>query len=603
MQESNIDYKNSTALGRIFAEAREERGITQAAVAENLLTQRAISNFEQKGEVPNRLVLNVLIQRIGWNADCFITLLTRQEYEYLSWREDIIGSIQDGTVRAEEFESEMALSRSIHGVLQEQFADFWRGYVQNDIGLMKKAIALTVSGYPGAISAEVCVSTEEITYILLCIEKHLSLKPEEWREEQEVLESLLIYAEERLQEDERVKVYGKLACLYGRHMQDVDSNDKLAIYKKALELQRRQAYLYNLRDVLNGLLGEAERLGQKLPEEYERYLDALAKIQEELKIEENSPVHVVSCQEYYLLHEVLKDYRREKQVRVQEIADRVCSEKTYRALENGRRSAQRGTYELLAEMLDIPFGVYSSDIVTDKYSDLKLLQEYKTLSRQQKEDEAMEELENLEKSLAKKMEIVQNRQFIDGAKIVTLILKRQISPSEYRDKIEQLIQLAIPGWTVDYAPRFYTRQEMKLVYYDAIAYRRLEEYDTALKLLENLWERLENSGIDKLHRLDEVLLILALWKDLLTDVEKYDAAFEKAREGCFCCFASGKGHKLDRFVYELGWCLEKLNPALNAEQKRERCAWYFKCALSISQLFYLEEDQSVIERYIRKRNY
>ena len=48
MQESNIDYKNSTALGRIFAEAREERGITQAAVAENLLTQRAISNFSRR---------------------------------------------------------------------------------------------------------------------------------------------------------------------------------------------------------------------------------------------------------------------------------------------------------------------------------------------------------------------------------------------------------------------------------------------------------------------------------------------------------------------------------------------------------------------------
>ena len=54
------------------------------------MSQRALSNFETQGELPNRLVLNAIVQRIGNHPDCFVTMLSRQEYEYLLWRRDMV---------------------------------------------------------------------------------------------------------------------------------------------------------------------------------------------------------------------------------------------------------------------------------------------------------------------------------------------------------------------------------------------------------------------------------------------------------------------------------------------------------------------------------
>ena len=86
------------ALGNMFMQMREARGLTQAAVAENLMSQRALSNFETQGELPNRLVLNAIVQRIGNHPDCFVTMLSRQEYEYLLWRRDMVKAIWENTL-------------------------------------------------------------------------------------------------------------------------------------------------------------------------------------------------------------------------------------------------------------------------------------------------------------------------------------------------------------------------------------------------------------------------------------------------------------------------------------------------------------------------
>ena len=66
--ESETNYRVSRmgkydALGNMFMQMREARGLTQAAVAENLMSQRALSNFETQGELPNRLVLNAIVRR------------------------------------------------------------------------------------------------------------------------------------------------------------------------------------------------------------------------------------------------------------------------------------------------------------------------------------------------------------------------------------------------------------------------------------------------------------------------------------------------------------------------------------------------------------
>lgn len=79
-------------------------------------------------------------------------------------------AIANGTVSDKEWQCDIAKSRTIHEVLQSQFTEFWEGYCNRNVEQMSKAIALTITGYPQELSMDICISTEEITYILLCME-------------------------------------------------------------------------------------------------------------------------------------------------------------------------------------------------------------------------------------------------------------------------------------------------------------------------------------------------------------------------------------------------------------------------------------------------
>ncbi len=207
--------RNGKGFGKLIADMRRAKGFTQEALEENLLTGRAISNLENRGELPDWLVFDMLVRRLGASTQLFMTMLSEGEYEYLCWKEDMLKKIEDGSIRREDWDSEMAHSREFHEALQGQFVEFWKGYMQADFQLMVRAIARTVRGYPKPLSEEQCVSSEEITYMLLSMEKLLETRPQQWEKVRAILVSIIRYMEVNISEEERVNGYAKDVCLYG----------------------------------------------------------------------------------------------------------------------------------------------------------------------------------------------------------------------------------------------------------------------------------------------------------------------------------------------------------------------------------------------------
>ena len=600
--ESETNHKVSRmgkydALGNMFMQMREARGLTQAAVAENLMSQRALSNFETQGELPNRLVFNAIVQRIGNHPDCFVTMLSRQEYEYLLWRRDMVKAIWENTLNEQDWECEMARDRSIHGVLQEQFVSFWKGYIVGNVEQMKYAIALTVTDFPRELSLDTCVSTEEISYMLLYLEKKHELATI-GHAEQVLLISILSYIEEKLEPEEQIKVYGRAVCVLGEYMDMVNANSKVLYYKKALRLQRRMGSLTEIDRILQGVIDQSEVLGQPVDQEYRDELWAIRTVKEDFHISKSWVMSLCMHQEYYLLNEVLKNYRMERKIPVREIGEQACSEKTYRALENGKRSANKGTYELLADMMEIPFNIYSADIVTDRYEDLLLVERIKRRLRQQKYEEGHRIRKELEESFGEKVAIKQNLQFIKSMADAELYDTKQITAREYQKRVEDTIRITIPQWSIDYETHFYTRREMILVYYEIRAFRGMGDTQTALKLVRKLWKQLMDSEVDIAYRREEAVLILAIWKNLLTDEGRYEEALEIAKEGILFCFQSDRGDKLGDFVFELGWILNQPNYHTEIEYRKEIRMKYLRCSLYISRLFFRMSNVKIIEDYI-----
>lgn len=591
--------RQDQSFGRLFTEMRKARGITQDALTENLMTQRGISRLEQNGILPGALVLDVLLQRLGASSQFFLAMLSQHEYEYLCWKKEILTKIENGTICSEDWDSPMARSRCIHEGLQGQFADFWKGYMQCDTDLMDRAIARTVTGYPKPLSDRQCLGTEEICYILLGMERRLSACPGQWGAVKPTLQSVLCYIETNTPAEERTRVYARAVCLYGEYMADASPEEKIRYYRRALKLHRKQAVLTGLCDILRGLLRESEFLSPAERGEYERGLWALTWVKKEFQVEEPSLMHGKLDQEFCLLHEVLGAYRLERRLRVRDIDENVCSEKTYRALEAGKRVAKRGTYQALSDYMSIPLGSYNGEIISDSYCDLALAAEIKNLLHRQQDETALHKLNELEQRLGDKAQISLNAQFIASIRNIMLFEAGDITADEYQRRVEAAIRLTIPEWDIDYGTHFYTQREMTLVYYDAIIFRKKKDYDTAIRLLRMLWDQLEQSSVSLIHRSNEALLINTLWKDLLTDIKDYDGALEKVKIGVELSFATGNGAFLDVLTLEPGWIMNVREEDLSNDDKM-KCCDYFRNAFYISKLYGRKRSQKNIFNYCKQ---
>ena len=221
--------------------------------------------------------------------------------------------------------------------------------------------------------------------------------------DEKYLRSILRYIVENYEEHEMLKVLGKATCLYGSYAVNTESSEKILYYKKAVELQRKLGRLEGMEDLLRGLLRQYELTGQAPEEDYGSMLQALTSIRKELGINDKSFMAQEISSECVLLHEVLRDYRQERNLSVRQIDEKACSEKTYRALEKGKRGANHSTYDLLAELMDIQIGRYNADIVSDKYSDYKLAAELIAERQSQNRAKSMEMLDELEKAYNKSL--------------------------------------------------------------------------------------------------------------------------------------------------------------------------------------------------------
>lgn len=589
-------------MGNMFYQIRVDKGLTQEEVARNIISQKAVSKFEKIGDMPNFLVLRAMMQRMGESMDYFTTMLSKREYDYLAWRKEILKQIQENRVEESVWTCEMARDRTLNSNLQEQFLKFWNGYCNNDVELMKEAIFLTVEN-PATNSKKLQrMSTTEISYLLIYFEKKAELHKKLDEANLKLLSEIVKYLRESDENLEKVKVFGKAVCLYGTYV-SANSSQRLILYKEALELQRKLARLDGITDLLRGLLEQYNQLGIIEEENYSGMLEALISIEKEFGVSGNSFVVQGLNTEYVLLHEVLRSYRKERKLSVSEIDEHACSEKTYRALENGKRAANHSTYEILAELMDIRIGKYHADIISDKYSDYKLAGEIVVARQSQRQTESMLLINKLEKSLGELANLNVNKQFIIRWRNIQDFYDEKIGPMEFVEKVKKTIRLTIPHWDLNYGPHFYLKTELILVYYIAMAYRTMGKAKEALNIIEKVWNIYDTREVDAYFNMEESLLFLVFWKNLLTDCKEYEKALKLTVTGIKMCFSSGKGGKLNNFVYELGWNMERRSTGLSEKEKKAECMRYFQYAFSLCQLFHRKSDEKAVNKHCKENGY
>lgn len=580
-------------IGKIYKGIREAMGLSQEDVSAGLMSAKALSRFENDENYPNSYMMQILFERVGKSLRHFILMMSKVEYEYHLWRKDTVARI----VRGDSVHRVIYQGKHIDKKLHWQFCTFWQGFLDNDLEQMQEAIACTVRNYPDQLTMKNCLSMEEINYILLFIEKKLTVYPDKWQEEYSQIQFLLNYVERMFDSEEIVEIYGRAVYVFGTYMDTPDINEKILLYKKAIELKRRNFKIEGLDRLLEGILLEFQKINQQAPENYEQMLYMLRKIKTEFHIDNDTFWQTKATYEVYLLDEVLQIYRQEKNKAIKEIVQKCCSEKTYRALENGMRDANEGTLTVLFDELEIKLGTYNADIITDNYADLLLVDKIKMVEKRAMQSDELQLLEHLAQTLGEKAGYIQNKQFIECIRDIALFFDDKITAEQYQERLEHTLSYTISECCIDNTKHFLTRVEMMLMYYTAILSRKSGNSDKSLEIINALWEQLAQSKVRLEDRGQETAVLMVLRKDLYTDAFRFDEALKIATRGIEYCFNSGDASKLYNFLFEIGWIYNELAQEKNKFMKSQ-CRKYFEYALCISEMFYIERNTSVIRKYL-----
>lgn len=206
-------------IGSLIYRLRIGQGLGQEELCRGLCSKAALSRFETGERMPDRLLLNALMQRMGKAADQLATVLSADEYAYFVWKKQALNAVGQKDMIGLELllEKQEALTPKVNEVLQRQFyyrmkAVLAEGDPEKSIELQRKALMLTIPDLRAGHMQQNLISAEEMRIILVLAEQMLKAGQEE--EACRLLLEIAEYAQAHYGDrDVRVKIYPKAVKL------------------------------------------------------------------------------------------------------------------------------------------------------------------------------------------------------------------------------------------------------------------------------------------------------------------------------------------------------------------------------------------------------
>lgn len=577
---------NRQKMGELLTVLRIEKGIAQENLCMGLCTQSAYSKFERGVQIPDRLLLNALLQRMGKAPDKLAMVLSAEEYNYFRWKKEVLIAAGQNNMDVLEklLERKEAVQVTIHENLQKQFLYLMQAIVAEDkekdieksIALLERAAELTMPGIVQNGMQEYLVSIEEM-YVLLELSDML-LKVERIEEAGRLLLEIVEYADKKYDDYEaKVKVYPKAAkLLYPILLEKEQECEAMNLCRKAVELLCWQGILYDLTELLTGYLVCSEKF--PVTEDrirYEKQLQALKEVCEEYDAKdygiENARLAYRS-QELYLLDELIKGSR----------------------IETGKRSPSTKNFRALMQKLETGQDYYNGTLDTE---DFWLLEKKRKLDRAmslKKWDEARLTLDYLKAKLD--MNKVQNRRELAKAENSINFWTGKLTSEEYIVLCEKALGCGREGWREEgFWKQFFTSYKVELLNSIVVAYGRLKKSEESIFILEHLLDFFQNSKVELEDRYQTSMTVVENLSYHYGETGKLDKCLEMCERGMKLCLESGRGVRISTFLGNKAEARNILaNEALEESKKYLRQAYY------ISDLMAVYTSKDYIDNYYHK---
>lgn len=491
----------------------QERGISQKDLCYGLCSESTFTRYLRGERHMDRLLMTVLMQRLGESPEKFCPLLTEDEYIYFEWRQEVaVAQLHKDWKRLDLLLQEPeARDTSCNAILQRQYYLLVSGIVQEkcygnrreSLKALEQAISLTVPDCGMSLREGTRLGVQEINALLLWQD----LQPDREKSCQ-MLKGLVNYVDTcYVGAQEKCKVYPKVVAQYLPLLNQREQYyECMVLAQKALRLMTDTGYAMGVEAIFQAYAEAMEAVQAPGLEEIRTQLWAWREIRREcIGVEEETgdELYLLNMwQEVELLHEVIGRSRREQGYTQKKLSEDICEPETLSRIESGKRVPYKKTYQALAQKLSLSDEYYFSTIETDSFRTLEFRWEIEMQVTGRNWQRVAELLRQLEDSLD--ITVPCNRQYVEQVKYLVEKGTGQIRAAEGFERIVRILGYSIHNmpldedviaWPQDFWLHLFTEREMSLMLQLADSLQQKKKYQQAAYLLEKMLEYYQSSKV------------------------------------------------------------------------------------------------------------
>lgn len=599
-------HQNQRSLGETIRFLRRECRISQGRLCEGLCSGTTLSRIEWGEREPDKLLTDMLLQRLGKSSDKFWTIVHVRDYELMETRRKIWEAIlcEDYQTAENEIEKYEEIARNDH--LHRQYFLKCKGLMvgkktgnwSDSSELFREAIRLTVPDFQEEQIVDCLLGREELNLILLlaqaygmCGERELSRR---------CTCGLLENIEQReWDEEEFVKIYPKVVRQYLEFLKEEDKyEDVITLSQKATELLIENGIIFLLEELMSCTLWGMERRIQvnrrkftvREKQDYgqlKAHVAVLREIWEEYgEIPGKNMQYCTNLQQdVSVSNEILRKCRKMSRLSQEQLSENICTVENLSRIERGHISPTERSYQSLMEKMNQ---------VTERNRYFVNVEEYEIHEKIRKIAKYINGGEvyratDLWKQVRKDLDenTLENRQckvqYDTMIKYINHIINWEEAVKGYR----KALKLTMPEFeNIDIKMWPLSRNEIFLLTNIAEGYRNTGHPKMAYDIYRKLQKVFEESEVDVRYRSTEYFLVLYHLSLVQENLEKYEQSCRTAEKGMKLCIQTGRSNMAARFLYSMAWTLNQWNQSeleLGDTRKEENTK---KACRALRQAFY-----------------
>ncbi len=474
---------------------RQLQGVTLEQVCEGLCSVSMMKRIESGERLPDKLMRDRLMLRMGVALEGYEDYLSTEEYEEWQIRQGLIKAIKEKELKRarnylEKYRKKVncsAVEKQFFGAMDFMLLQMENAPIEQQKAVMKKAVKLTIPDMERALERKVLLSEQEINLLSEYLWLHRDAEKSGTEEAYFYqYERLLAYIDTSLMDDNgRAKTYPKAAFYLCRRILDgystLENLQKgLKVCHRAIEVLRKSEKAYYFIELLEVWQELVEKIRIFLSEiGRDKAIEALLvqakerheweRLLKELYAEYNVPVYMENfCYLYwetesYCIGDVIRIRRNMLGMTKEQLCEGICSVKTLTRMELKKAKTQLPIVRALFERLGLCAEYTRARVITNDYETLKLADRLAWYVNNDKMEEWEKTLKKLEKKLC--MEILQNKQFIVSGYYLLGLRTGELDKEEFVNRMLSTLEYTIPAEAVlKSGKKFLTRDEAQYIF-------------------------------------------------------------------------------------------------------------------------------------------